>query len=563
MQKTCNKCETAFDFSKEDFELLDRLGPMIDGQKYSIPEPDLCTDCRLQLRWYFRNQHFFYNRTSSLSGKDIVSIYSPNKPDTVYSYDEWWGDDWDELDYGRDFDFGPKVRPFFEQFGELFQSVPKLALMQDGTSENSEYTNYGSENKNCYMAGALGSEDVYYSILSVQNKDCVDCLMFLKSEKLYECIDVNNCYNSAYLQNCQQCSDSYFLENCRNLQNCLGCKNLKNKKYHIFNKSYSKEEYERIFAEYNLHSYSGVQKFRKKFEEFKLTLPFKFAEQRLCENSSGNFLVGAKNCHNCFDVTAGGAENCRDCIIVGMNGYDIMSSSHCAGTLNYEVDGALNSERIMFCHHSRNCSDIIYGFACNNSHNAFGCVGLRRKKYCILNKQYSKKDYEKLVPQIIEHMKNTGEWGRYFPANISPFGYNETYANEYFPLSKKEAIDKGFKWSDYESPAPKVEKVINPSELPDDINDVTDDVLKYAIKCEATGKLFKLIPQELEFYRKHKLPLPRKSPYQRHLERVAQRNPYKLWDRECDKCGDGIRTSYSPERPEKVYCEKCYLSEVY
>jgi len=31
-------------------------------------------------------------------------------------------------------------------------------------------------------------------------------------------------------------------------------------------------------------------------------------------------------------------------------------------------------------------------------------------KYCILNKQYSKEEYEELVPKIIEHMQKTGEW---------------------------------------------------------------------------------------------------------------------------------------------------------
>ncbi len=36
--------------------------------------------------------------------------------------------------------------------------------------------------------------------------------------------------------------------------------------------------------------------------------------------------------------------------------------------------------------------------------NCFGCISLRNASYCILNKQYTKEEYEALVPQIIEHM---------------------------------------------------------------------------------------------------------------------------------------------------------------
>jgi hypothetical protein len=72
-----------------------------------------------------------------------------------------------------------------------------------------------------------------------------------------------------------------------------------------------------------------------------------------------------------------------------------------------------------------------------------------------------------------------------------------------------------------------------------------------------------LIRQELEFYHKYHLPLPRKHPDQRHLERTKLRNPKKLRDRTCNNCWITIKTSYSPDRPEKVYCEQCYNHEVY
>jgi hypothetical protein len=156
-------------------------------------------------------------------------------------------------------------------------------------------------------------------------------------------------------------------------------------------------------------------------------------------------------------------------------------------------------------------------------------------------------------------MRKTGEWGEFFPSSMSPFGYNETVAQEYYPLSRSEATKGGvFQWSDYEAPFPKVEKIIPASKLPEDIAKIPDDILNWAIECEVTKRPFRIIKQELEFYRKHNLPIPRRHPDQRHLDRMALRNPRKLFERKCDKCHEVMITTYAPERPEKVYCESCY-----
>jgi len=78
-----------------------------------------------------------------------------------------------------------------------------------------------------------------------------------------------------------------------------------------------------------------------------------------------------------------------------------------------------------------------------------------------------------------------------------------------------------------------------------------------------TNKPFKVVKQELEFYRKMGIPVPHIHPNERYKRRVEKKSPTNLWDRNCEKCSKGIRTTYAPERPEKVYCESCYLKEVY
>jgi hypothetical protein len=223
--------------------------------------------------------------------------------------------------------------------------------------------------------------------------------------------------------------------------------------------------------------------------------------------------------------------------------------------------------------HSWNNEDSLYVDECFNSKNLFGCIGLKHRKYCILNKQYSAEQYEVLVPAIIEHMRKTGEWGEFFPGAGSQFAYNETIAHDEFPLSKENTENAGWRWAELSTEEPAVSRVIAASQLPDSIDDIPDpssavlakesDIVNWAVKCEATGKLFRIIHLELDFYRSRGLPIPRRSPEQRYRERLTLRNPRRLWNRECTKCQKQMATSYSPERSERVYCEECYLKEVY
>ena len=244
-------------------------------------------------------------------------------------------------------------------------------------------------------------------------------------------------------------------------------------------------------------------------------------------------------------------------------------------------------------------SELIY---CINAfpfcQSCFGCTQIHNKSHCILNKQYTKKEYEELVPKIIQHMNDqpyidnkgrTYMYGEFFPPELSPFAYNETIAQEYFPLTKEQCIEQGYRWKETEDKD--IHTDISTEELPDHIKDVPDDIVGKVIQCEHQGKCneqctqgFKVIPQELTFYRKMNLPLPRLCPNCRHYQRIKQRNPLKLWKRQCmcngthssnntytntrehfhkDKpCPNTFQTTYSPERPEIVYCEECYKREV-
>ena len=72
----------------------------------------------------------------------------------------------------------------------------------------------------------------------------------------------------------------------------------------------------------------------------------------------------------------------------------------------YEISLANKSCRnMMFSHDCWNgCENLIYCTECKKTKDCFACSGLVEKQYCILNKQYTREEYESLVPKIIEHM---------------------------------------------------------------------------------------------------------------------------------------------------------------
>jgi len=99
-----------------------KISPTFAGEKFQIPTPTLCPEERQRRRLSFRNERKLYKRTCNYSGKEIISIYSPDKPYKVYDQKIRWSDARDPMDYGRDFDF---MKSFTEQFHELMREVPR------------------------------------------------------------------------------------------------------------------------------------------------------------------------------------------------------------------------------------------------------------------------------------------------------------------------------------------------------------------------------------------------------------------------------------------------------
>ena len=557
--KQCEKCKNNFVIEPDDFGFYEKM---------KVPPPTSCPECRQERRIIHRNFKTLYKIPSSKSGKSIISMYNEKVSFPVWTHDEWWTDDWDAKSYGRDFDFN---RPFFEQLFELWKEVPHYAL-QNVQSVNCDYSNMVWGGKDCYLIfGCTDSEYCDYGHVVWSSRDCIDCLYLFKSELCYESTDCVNCNKLFYSQDCEDCFDSIGLFDCRGCSNCIGCVGLQQKTYHIFNKSVTKDEYNIFVKENSLTNTQSILKILEERRKMDLEFPHRFYFGSRNNNVSGNHIINSKNIHHSFDIKGGEnskfgftAQNFKDSYDVCFNPYIEES---------YQTMACSRGNNLTVCHLCNSCSYSFYSEHCYNSHNIFGCQGLKSSEYCILNKQYSKKEYETLKEKIIEHMKKTGEWGQWFPVNMSTFAYNESIVNEYTPRAKAEVLALGFGWKD-DLPITLGQENITSDKLPQNPTEYNNELLKFILRCEDCSRNYRFTEREIGFYKKLNLGLPHFCFNCRHQRRMNMRLPRKLWRRQCmcdkenhfheaGKCEIQFETSYAPERPEIVYCEKCYQQEVY
>src|SRR3989338_301510 len=396
--KTCQNCKAEFTIELDDFQFYEKI---------KVPPPTWCPDCRLQRRLLWRNERTLYKRKNDAPGSDdsIISNYGPDVLTPVYDHAYWWSDKWDALDYGVDYDF---TKPFFTQLKELLRRIPVINLT-NLQSVNSAYCNFTYQAKNCYLNFASDiNEDSAYLYHTIYSTNSFDLLGCKKMERCHEGLHSSQSYESSYLWFSDQCLNSRFLYNCHNCQNCFGCVNLRNAKYQIFNRQYSKETYRAALETFGVGSYAGLQGVLSRFRDLILQYPHRFVRILQSHDVSGDYIVQAKNCKLCFDVE-GPAEDCKF-ILYGVpnlkdayDGYGIGNGMEIA----YEATSAGgNAQRVFFSPFAWTGDNYYYSHFCEGCSNIFACVDLRSKSYCILNKQYTREEYERMVPRIIEHMNS-------------------------------------------------------------------------------------------------------------------------------------------------------------
>ncbi|MEI8229888.1 MAG: hypothetical protein WCG83_02000 [Candidatus Peregrinibacteria bacterium] len=555
MPTSCSDCRQSFEATPADLAFYADIG---------VPSPQCCSQCRAMRRFCERNTRSLYWRKCDATGKRILSQHHPDQPFPVYEPDAWWSDSWDGLSYGVKVDLG---KPFFPQFLALKNRVPHQSrFVIQGTMENSEYTNCAGYSKNLYLCfEADYDEDCAYSNRIYHCTDVLDCSNCYTCELCYECIDCTDCQRLHFSQDCQNCSESAFLQNCAGCRDCIGCINQRQKRFMIGNAQMTEEDFRKQSAALRLNTTKGIEEYKKIAGAFFVTQPQRFVQAERNEGCTGDHLYDSKNSTECFDCRD--LEDCRFCAKVSMGVKSSMDYNSWGDKAErmYQCSACGNNAfNLKFCSTcTTNNSDLEYCDGCTGCSNCFGCVGLKKKKYCILNTQYSKEEFEKMRGDLVSQMEKNSEWGEYFPKNVCPYAYNETIAMEYYPINKEEALKRGYRWREQKDDLPEVAKILPAEKLPQSIAEIPDDVLNWAITSEQSKRPYRITKQELTFYRSRNLPLPHLHPDERNAQRFAMRPPRRLWERKCSGCSKEMESTFSSERTERVLCASCYLAAVY
>jgi len=562
--KICQNCKKDFTIESEDFNFYEKI---------DVPPPTFCPGCRLQRRLAWMVDINLFKRKCNFCGEDVICKYQPNSPYIVYCHKCWWSDNWDPLKQAKEPNFS---KPFLEQFNELFHHTPLIGLSIDViTGKLSPYVNHCDNTKNSYMIYySSRNEDSMYGFYLVNNKAVLNSSMIFFSELCFDCKNNFKNYNIIRCFDTNRSMNCAFLKDCVNCNYCFASVNLRNKSYVFFNQQLTKEEYNKKVSKINFGSYEEYQAIKKATEKHFKKYPSRGVYENLTHNCTGSYIFESKNSKDCYEVAY--CENCRYCMLIKQpkvrDCYDYTDWGFGAEMIYDSIIVGENVSNIKFCWYVySNSSDMEYSALCIGCKDCFGCVGLRNKQYCILNKQYNKEKYFTLKEKLKKHMMNmpyidkTGKvyrYGEFFPLEFSSYPYNNSFANHFFKKSKEEVIKEGLMW--YEPEVKKYPITISYSDIPDNIQDIKNDILKEVIACSKCQKGYRITKLELDLSRKMNVPLSRECPFCRIKNKINKWvYQMKQIERTCSKCSLNFKTHCKLEDCLNVFCKQCYQKEIY
>lgn len=521
-------------------------------EEYGIPVFLHSPQDRMRSILAYRNDRRLFRRTCDMSGASIISAYHKDAPFPVIKSSLWWGDAWDAMACG----FVPDLsQSFFEQFAMLQLKVPR-----EGTSvvnsENCEYNSHTRDSKNGYLNHlSAKSENLLYSHLMISCVDCLDGISNTDCTLCFDCGYVNHCYECVKCEECSNCTDCHFSYQLRGCSHCFQCSNLVNKKYYFRNQPCTPEEFVRLK---NSVLDGNSLTYRTACEEYaslKRSTPQRASHLLNGEHVFGEHVTDSRHCYHCFDIRS--SEDCFNLWNGGSNdvvhGYSVLMPPSQAVFSCVTIRGCHN---IFFSANCWNSHDLWYCDNCANCSDCFGCVGLKKKRHCFFNVQYSMDEYQAVLGAWRDHMIDIKEWGEFFPMRFSPFCYNESAAQDFFPRTRDQIESEGLRYRKFDDVVTRSDVASRAGEKPP--SRVTDLKADMILSCPTCLLMFRIVAQEIDFYHRMHVPPPQQCPECRLNARIADRCPYSLILRQCSSCAVDVETVYTAERSPHILCETCY-----
>jgi len=442
----------------------------------------------------------------------FTSIFPSERITNIITHKQYY-DKRDALDeYGIDYDANNN---FFKNFESLYKIIPFPPTILIWECENSDFSDQ-----------TLGTKDVYLSFVTI--KDCEkiaysistkewsrnvfnSMMVWDNSESIYfstGAIKSSNIFYSKYVINSY---NIYFSTNLIWCSDCIDCSDLENQKYCIENKQYSKEEYEQRKQEILKNKEGFLEKYKQITKNYKgkniastnTTWVFNIE----CNDiSDAYFNYQIKNGKNLFLV--GGKQQWEDM-------YDCFLHT----PPQKDVYGAFSSgfsDNIYNSMHVARSSNIYYSMNLEACSFCIWCIGLKNKSYCILNKEYSKHQWEVLADKIFSQMDQDGVLWEFFPGSFNPFYFNDTMAKMLGNFTKQEVTSEWYMWRDEEVKVdiPETSDIVSTADLRhyqwydrDGDWKINEAILNKVIKDE-NGNYYRIVQMEYDFLQKHSLPLP-------------------------------------------------------
>jgi hypothetical protein len=565
-------------FDSKIKEILDSLEPgertcALTGEKWVMDEEEISwyrkfnvppsvmhphTRWQLAIGQYVGYQWWWHKHLET--GEPLLSTTHPATGLKVLPDNEWYDKDFSSA--GREYD---SQISFFEQYRKLQLDVPMTATRNFKETENSIAAVSSGAINSYFTMGGTTKNDVF-TMNSVSENSCLvnwcanakDCFMVAAT---------NNVFNSKYVLDSEDVMNSQFIYSCKDVEHCFFASNQSHKKYIWFDEQLTEGEYKKRIKEIDLSCRSTLKKYEQEyFQWLNETVIWPEANRINAPGCTGEYLMDCKNLVHSYACSYG-----------VQNGYWVIHNYNDAEDNAFFVGGptcseiyytvsSMKSSQIKFSSYLNQCRQVEYSMNCLNCEYCFGCAGLNRKKYHIFNKEYDEDEYWQRVDELKCAMLEQGEYGEFFPMSFSPsyqpYGgaamYLLTEDNEYKQLGALE-----FDPESCGAVGQDLERATNPtpsSEAPDSIDDSPDQWIGKPLLDQKNNRLFTYLKPEVEFYKKHRLPLPEEHFIHRLMKLNSMSNGALFEKRECANCNNGVEIAKNKLFPDRnIYCKKCYL----